>query len=660
MTNINGWKDLKPFDMWVQSNIPTVFGNEMTYYEKLCRITQIVNEIISDVNLLHNDYITLESLFSQLQLFVKNYFENLNVQEEINNKLDNMAETGELQAILTPLLGQQIYVKTAISMKTMDFLTEGTFVKTSGFYQQDSGGSEYFISAVNVPGSIELNNGLYANINPDKPINILGLGAAQNTDISSYIETYLNMQSYYQKQLQLYIPRGFYYCSNVIFSGNLGCDIYGDFIFDNYSNYIRGTVISSVQGESNIWSLGTNNTPFSGFKIKGITFTSADNNNGVYTTPKNINACIKMVYAEYGIMDEIFFTHIKGEAINMSSSWEITFGKIYIRCINNKQTGVITCDPIDDSLSTSPNLTTLLFEYITAEKFTGNLFYFKNNCKFFNNHFGCINVENAPYVTEGEVYSKYTGQVPQVEFALFYLENNGSMGQCCIDSLELNNITNFVYTFNSVVYMLDTIIKHGSKAEAGSIITSVVINGMLGTLYLIKTDSSFSGNNVSTPIFGNIIKEGSGNIRFDIKNYQKLIFNGNLRNFNSPVYPPMNDAIDYTININRNMIYSDENSESKSKCVLKGNDQTDYAVIYFVDTGKVILRAKIDDGKNVRVYLPSGASSGKQFDLSGTGEYKIYELDYSSLGAPSYGKGALLISRVGTTGNIYIDRFINI
>ena len=45
---------------------------------------------------------TLEETVEQFTTFVTNYFDNLDVQQEINNKLDAMAASGELQAILQP------------------------------------------------------------------------------------------------------------------------------------------------------------------------------------------------------------------------------------------------------------------------------------------------------------------------------------------------------------------------------------------------------------------------------------------------------------------------------------------------------------------------------------------------------------------------------
>lgn len=108
MENIQEWKNLRPFDMWVQSNIPTVFGDEMTYYEKLCKVIQLLNDTMTDVNLLHTEFIALNSLFDKLKLYVDNYFENLDVQNEIDTKLDDMVESGDFDIILNTYLNSWI------------------------------------------------------------------------------------------------------------------------------------------------------------------------------------------------------------------------------------------------------------------------------------------------------------------------------------------------------------------------------------------------------------------------------------------------------------------------------------------------------------------------------------------------------------------------
>lgn len=58
---INGWIDLKPFKMWCCAVLPTVFGEEMSYYEVLCKVKEILNGTITDVNLLQSEVQAFEA-----------------------------------------------------------------------------------------------------------------------------------------------------------------------------------------------------------------------------------------------------------------------------------------------------------------------------------------------------------------------------------------------------------------------------------------------------------------------------------------------------------------------------------------------------------------------------------------------------------------------
>ena len=93
-------KGLKPFTKFLMTigELPSSYLVSMTYEEQLlwfCNYLQ--NTVIPTVN--NNAEAVIE-----LQEFVSNYFDNLDVQEEINNKLDEMAESGELTEIIAEYL----------------------------------------------------------------------------------------------------------------------------------------------------------------------------------------------------------------------------------------------------------------------------------------------------------------------------------------------------------------------------------------------------------------------------------------------------------------------------------------------------------------------------------------------------------------------------
>ena len=80
---------------------PTAFTDAMTYYECLAYLVKYLEEtVIPAVNENAEALEELQTLFVQLKSYVDNYFENLDVQQEINNKLDEMAENGSLTALI--------------------------------------------------------------------------------------------------------------------------------------------------------------------------------------------------------------------------------------------------------------------------------------------------------------------------------------------------------------------------------------------------------------------------------------------------------------------------------------------------------------------------------------------------------------------------------
>ena len=105
---------LEPFKFWCQKVLPNVYDDSLSYYEYLCKLNEYLNEVIEQINTLTDnmedyetdlsaqwlDYKTdLTNQWTQTKNYIDNYFNNLNVQTEINNKLDQMASDGSLDAL---------------------------------------------------------------------------------------------------------------------------------------------------------------------------------------------------------------------------------------------------------------------------------------------------------------------------------------------------------------------------------------------------------------------------------------------------------------------------------------------------------------------------------------------------------------------------------
>lgn len=167
--------------------IPTSYKVSLTYEEQIIAIGHYLEEtVIPALNNNAEAVAELQSLFVQLKDYVENYFENLDVQNEINNKLDQMAESGQLTDIIAQYLSLAgvIAFNTVNDMKNANNLVNGSICLTLGFRNiNDKGNAKYKIRNVttsdniNEMNIIKINEQLVAELIIDEPLNVKQLGA---------------------------------------------------------------------------------------------------------------------------------------------------------------------------------------------------------------------------------------------------------------------------------------------------------------------------------------------------------------------------------------------------------------------------------------------------------------------------------------------------
>jgi hypothetical protein len=101
---MGNYKTLQPFRYWCQKVLPLVYDDSLSYYELLCKVVDYLNKTMEDVETLHGDVTNLHKAYEELQNYVNTYFSSLDVQEEIDNKLNDMANSGELSNLIKPLI----------------------------------------------------------------------------------------------------------------------------------------------------------------------------------------------------------------------------------------------------------------------------------------------------------------------------------------------------------------------------------------------------------------------------------------------------------------------------------------------------------------------------------------------------------------------------
>ena len=96
-----------PFVQFCCAAVPMVFDDSLSYYEAVCALWKYVDgmtKVINNNALITEDYI---AKVEELKSYVEHYFDNLDVQDEINNKLDEMAESGELEELIIGYFQEQ-------------------------------------------------------------------------------------------------------------------------------------------------------------------------------------------------------------------------------------------------------------------------------------------------------------------------------------------------------------------------------------------------------------------------------------------------------------------------------------------------------------------------------------------------------------------------
>jgi hypothetical protein len=187
------FKNLTPFKWFVLENFPFIEADfdALTEWQLFCKLGKEMNKIINSENTLGTQVENVTNAFIELQNYVNNYFKNLDVQEEINNKLNEMAEDGTLQEIITEFLKIKslLVFDNVNEMKLSTNLINGSYAKTLGFYNKnDFGGNIYKIrnkieeDIIDDILIIEINQELVAELILDNIMSVEQFGAYGNNE----------------------------------------------------------------------------------------------------------------------------------------------------------------------------------------------------------------------------------------------------------------------------------------------------------------------------------------------------------------------------------------------------------------------------------------------------------------------------------------------
>lgn len=237
------YKNLTPFKWFVLENFSFIEADfdALTEWQLFCKLGKEMNKIINSENILGSQMENVTNAFIELQNFVNNYFANLDVQEEINNKLNQMAEDGTLQNIIYQYIQLQALFcyDTVNDMKNATNLISGSYVKTYGFYEKNDGGGAFYkireitnqdvVNEMNIIALTNTNN-LIAELQINI-VNVLQFGAKgdNETDDTLVFQTASNYASSYN--LEFYVPNKIFLIDTITLNNIKYINIEGEINF---------------------------------------------------------------------------------------------------------------------------------------------------------------------------------------------------------------------------------------------------------------------------------------------------------------------------------------------------------------------------------------------------------------------------------------------
>ena len=115
--------------------VPSSYISALTIEEQILWFcSYLEKEVIPAVNNNAEAVTELQNLYVQLKDYVDNYFENLDVQDEIDNKLEEMAQSGELAEVIAQYLESQAIIgfNTCSGLAAAENLAAGSYARTMG------------------------------------------------------------------------------------------------------------------------------------------------------------------------------------------------------------------------------------------------------------------------------------------------------------------------------------------------------------------------------------------------------------------------------------------------------------------------------------------------------------------------------------------------
>lgn len=121
LNETNNFTGVKSFRAWCQKVLPSVYDDSLSYYELLCKVLKVIEEIIKDLDTLEVNDTGLREAYTKLENYVNNYFADLNVKDAVDNFMQGILDDGTLE----DLIEQYYEKKTYYNVLNYDIVADG-------------------------------------------------------------------------------------------------------------------------------------------------------------------------------------------------------------------------------------------------------------------------------------------------------------------------------------------------------------------------------------------------------------------------------------------------------------------------------------------------------------------------------------------------------
>ena len=441
------------FKWFVLENFPFLEEDfdSLTSYGLWCKLKEYFDKVAHNVNDMGLEVQKLSEAFLQLKNYIDNYFKNLDVQDEINNKLDEMVESGVLQEIISTYLNANAIwgFDNVSSMIQSQNLINGSYARTLGYYNRNDGGSAlYKIRNVTNEDTVDgkfiiaMNNqSLIAElIVENNKIDIRMIGARTTDDIKNYVLAIID------KGYECFIPSGIWKTSPLQIARYNSAKISGQEIYGN--NNSNGTILSPVGNQDYILKVGYDNTTSisNDISINNIEFTTGD-----YTC---INA-ILFSRVQFSNFQELGFRKCKctDSAFRIRETWETRFGRVIFRQTDSPYALIFGAKVGTGNISSN------YFEFLSFEGCRGTCIKFEEKSQYSMNTIDTIDFESGSVAFNDE--TRVSINAVESYTKIYVIETGNGHGEISINNLNINSIAQHAYVNNNTgtARAYDTVIK---------------------------------------------------------------------------------------------------------------------------------------------------------------------------------------------------------